>query len=237
MEGKKPEGAGLRYRKKRKTRLAVERAALELVLERGYDGVKVEDICERAEISRKTFFNYYRSKVEAVVGRMDAFPTTERLTEILDEHSSKCYLDVLASVVGTTVGSSMDDHIMELRRRALMAMPQLFFQSRPAIADAQRSVAETLGTYLKAHPERRLLPHRPLSEEVLVGTSATVAIARTNSMLRVCGEDGPTMNDTRRVLAAYLAAGEGTVCTCDEGATAPADVPSARAESTAAQGR
>ena len=35
---------GLRYRKKLKARLAVERAALELVIERGYDGVTVEDM-------------------------------------------------------------------------------------------------------------------------------------------------------------------------------------------------
>ena len=50
---------GLRYRKKLKARLTVERAALELVIERGYDGVTVEDICARAEISKKTFFNYF----------------------------------------------------------------------------------------------------------------------------------------------------------------------------------
>ena len=58
MEQTKPSAEGLRYRKKLKARLSVERAALELVIERGYDGVTVEDICARAEISKKTFFNY-----------------------------------------------------------------------------------------------------------------------------------------------------------------------------------
>ena len=56
---------GLRERKKIKARLAIERAALELVLERGYDGTTVEDICERAEVSKKTFFNYFPSKPTA----------------------------------------------------------------------------------------------------------------------------------------------------------------------------
>ncbi len=70
---------GLRYRKKLKARLAVERAALELVIERGYDGVTVEDICARAEISKKTFFNYFPSKASVIMGRMDAFPDDERL--------------------------------------------------------------------------------------------------------------------------------------------------------------
>ena len=53
MEQTKPSAEGLRYRKKLKARLSVERAALELVIERGYDGVTVEDICARAAISKK----------------------------------------------------------------------------------------------------------------------------------------------------------------------------------------
>ena len=69
-----PTQEGLRYRKKLKARLAVERAALELVLEHGYDAVTVEAICARAEISKKTFFNYFPSKA-AVRGRVEPFPT------------------------------------------------------------------------------------------------------------------------------------------------------------------
>ena len=42
MDGAASEG--LRYRKKLKARLAVERAALELVIEHGFDGVTVEDM-------------------------------------------------------------------------------------------------------------------------------------------------------------------------------------------------
>ena len=68
MEQTKPSAEGLRYRKKLKARLSVERAALELVIERGYDGVTVEDICARAEISKKTFFNYFPSKAAAIMG-------------------------------------------------------------------------------------------------------------------------------------------------------------------------
>ena len=63
MEQTKPSAEGLRYRKKLKARLSVERAALELVIERGYDGVTVEDICARAEISKKTFFKIGRAHV------------------------------------------------------------------------------------------------------------------------------------------------------------------------------
>ena len=109
MEQTKPSAEGLRYRKKLKARLSVERAALELVIERGYDGVTVEDICARAEISKKTFFNYFPSKAAAIMGRLDSFPDDEQLVRILEEHSEACYLDVLVGVVGTGAASGVDE--------------------------------------------------------------------------------------------------------------------------------
>lgn len=59
---------GLREHKKRATRTAIHDAALSLVSDRGIDGVTVEEICERAEVSQRTFFNYYPSKAAAVLG-------------------------------------------------------------------------------------------------------------------------------------------------------------------------
>jgi AcrR family transcriptional regulator len=49
-------------------RAAVERIALDLALEQGYDAVTVEMICDTALISQSTFFNYFGSKDRAVLG-------------------------------------------------------------------------------------------------------------------------------------------------------------------------
>lgn len=59
---------GLRERKRRATRAAIESAAIALVRERGYGGVTVAQICERAEVSQGTFFNYFPTKDAAIVG-------------------------------------------------------------------------------------------------------------------------------------------------------------------------
>ncbi|WP_106400351.1 TetR/AcrR family transcriptional regulator [Actinocorallia populi] len=58
---------GLRERKKAETRQAVYRAALHLIAEHGFDNVTVEAIADVANISRRTFFNYFADKADAVM--------------------------------------------------------------------------------------------------------------------------------------------------------------------------
>lgn len=52
----------LRARKKRETRRRVIAAAKSLLKENGYETTTVEDIAEKAQISRMTFFNYFSGK-------------------------------------------------------------------------------------------------------------------------------------------------------------------------------
>jgi AcrR family transcriptional regulator len=60
-------------------RAAVERVALDLALEHGYDAVTVEMICDAALVSPSTFFNYFGSKDRAVLGPEPAPLDEDRL--------------------------------------------------------------------------------------------------------------------------------------------------------------
>ncbi|WP_127573985.1 TetR/AcrR family transcriptional regulator [Georgenia faecalis] len=63
---------GLRERKKRERRAALIDAAQAIAGERGLPEVTVEAICARADVSPRTFFNYFGSKDEALLA-LDSF--------------------------------------------------------------------------------------------------------------------------------------------------------------------
>src|SRR5262249_21598608 len=58
---------GLRERKKQKTRSAIQREAMRLFQEQGYDATTVEQIAEAAEISQSTFFRYFPTKEDVIL--------------------------------------------------------------------------------------------------------------------------------------------------------------------------
>ncbi len=58
-----------------KTRTAITRHSRELTAEFGFNGFTIEQVCERVGVSRRTFFNYFPSKIDAVFGHdSDAMP-------------------------------------------------------------------------------------------------------------------------------------------------------------------
>jgi AcrR family transcriptional regulator len=63
-----PVARGLRARKRERTVREIRNAALDLFIEKGFEATTVDEIAERAEISRATFFRHFPGKADVVFG-------------------------------------------------------------------------------------------------------------------------------------------------------------------------
>jgi AcrR family transcriptional regulator len=69
---------GLRERQRQETHELIWRMAYELTVEKGAAAVSVQNICDAAGVSSRTFFNHFPSKDEALIPDFPAFPEEAR---------------------------------------------------------------------------------------------------------------------------------------------------------------
>ena len=196
---------GLRDDKKRKARLSIERAALTLILERSFDEVTVEDICAVAEVSKKTFFNYFPTKDAAVLGWTAPTPSREELLDLLETRSDENYLDILVGLLAGRFSPCDDPEVTALRTELFSRMPQCFFQGRKDTFAFQQNIGEAVLDLLLAHPERRLLPDVDTRTEAFLASSCASNVARVRSKLELDAVPGATDQKARALVARYLA--------------------------------
>lgn len=131
----------LRERKKQQTRELIHRAARELVAERGLEETSVAEICAAAQISNRTFFNYYSSKAAAALGLFDLRISPEQRRRFLAADGP--LVDDLCSLVTESFlaagaararrGGPGKSGVVELVRRRPELVPELihgFIESR-----------------------------------------------------------------------------------------------------------
>ncbi len=140
-------------RRKRRTRQAIQKAALELFAERGYRETTINDIAERAEVAPRTVTVHFPAKEELL---LDAEPfTLDSLTQCLSaRRPNESALEALRDWMATTMtevetsASELDGRFWE--RRALRAHiinnePELRGRSRASYYPFERALAEAIG--------------------------------------------------------------------------------------------
>lgn len=116
---------GLRERKKAETRDALASAALRLADELGPDRVTVDEIAAAAGVSPRTFFNYFASKEDAIVGSTES-STSRVVQELLSCPASEAPIDALRAAVhagADHLEADPDDWI--IRHRLVTRYPAL----------------------------------------------------------------------------------------------------------------
>jgi AcrR family transcriptional regulator len=115
---------GLRERKKAETREALRAAAIRLFLEHGPSAVTVNDICEAARVSRRTFFNYFESKEGALLF-WDRQLIDELASRIAARPSHEPPLTALRRAMDDTMPSLAAQTGWPARKKLLTAYPEL----------------------------------------------------------------------------------------------------------------
>jgi TetR/AcrR family transcriptional regulator, regulator of mycofactocin system len=110
---------GLREQKKALTRATIEATALERFLAEGYEPVRLEDLCAECLVSTRTFFRYFTSKEDLVLGRLRSH--LDLATELFTRRPADApLLESLRAVITEAVADYAVDPQRELARLRLV---------------------------------------------------------------------------------------------------------------------
>ncbi|MFG3708972.1 TetR family transcriptional regulator [Micromonospora sp. NPDC047670] len=189
---------GRRDRRKRRTRAALTEAALRLVAERGLAQVTVEEISEAAEVSPRTFFNYFACKDDALVGDHsgDAARLVARLAAVPPEvpvlTALRTALDELIDEVRT------ERELWRLRLEVVTRNPALLPRLVAGNAEAERAIVEVVAARVGVDPGHGY----PALVAAVAGAAWRTAMTRWATQ-----PDGPELADLTDEAFAALAAG------------------------------
>ncbi|KQS14395.1 TetR family transcriptional regulator [Curtobacterium sp. MCLR17_007] len=129
---------GLRERKRRATRLAIQQAALRIAIEDGLAAVTVDEVSRRADISPRTFFNYFPSKEQAILGDDPTLPDDQALDAfVAGGPTGELLGDVGALLVHSARELIEERGLITERQQVLRANPELFSQRMASMKEFQ----------------------------------------------------------------------------------------------------
>lgn len=181
---------GLRERKKRAAHLAMETAAVDIAYDEGVAAVTVERVCQRAKVSRSTFFNYFSKLEEAIFGK--ALEYDPAITEpILTRHHDD--LVVASSLIVMTTVRGRPDDMLTRRRYALFTRESGTTTTVSLSAHESRErLVTVIAAWLDEHPQDRRLPGEDAIDEARVTVGLSIVLGdEVLRQVRGLGEDVP----------------------------------------------
>ena len=166
---------GLRERKKADTRRRLVVAARELALARGADAVTVDDVARAADVSVRTFFNYFCSKDDALVG-IDPAAHTRLRERILGHRRSESPSRILLAALTPDATDDETVYLWALRTQLAHQSPALRARHLLAVHE----LAVTAATALR---ERLDVPADDPTPDVVAGAVLAAVVAATDHAL------------------------------------------------------
>jgi AcrR family transcriptional regulator len=142
---------GLRERKKAECRREISDTARALVAERGLAGVTVDEIAAKAGVSPRTFFNYFASKEEAVVG-VDPAVIAEKAEDLRRRPADESPVEALRAVLAEWVDPERTMPSRRLRNEIVGRHPELVPRHLAVMAEIQAALAVALAERMGTDP-------------------------------------------------------------------------------------
>ncbi|MFG3505912.1 TetR/AcrR family transcriptional regulator [Streptomyces sp. NPDC047821] len=196
-----PAPTGLRERKKRRTRDALLRAALELFTTQGYERTTVDEIVDAVDVSQRTFFRYFASK-EDVAFAVQQMVESRFAVALSERPAHEAPLEAMRNAV-LCAWDTIGEAIMEVVPVELYLRTFQMIESTPALLavhlrrsiemeeNIARLIAEREGLDVDADPRPR------------VAVAAFSGVMRVTGQLWGRGEDA-SLEAIRALTETYL---------------------------------
>jgi AcrR family transcriptional regulator len=168
----------IRERTRRLAQTELTVVAQDLFLENGYEGTTVDQIAAAAGMSKRTFFRYFASKDDLVIGKYDLFG--DRIAEALDARpADEPVWDSLRRVFDLTLDYVQDDHA-RARNDAMERIVRSSAQLNARYLEKMQRVQEILvGRVAARLPNEAMDPTDPRPAAIVGAAFACMTAART----------------------------------------------------------
>lgn len=165
---------GLRERKRVATRRAIQIAAIGLVKKHGLERLTVDEIAAVADISPRTFFNYFPTKEAALIGDTPSLPSDEVVTAFVEGSETDDLFAGLVRLFTAAIELAAEDReLSQLRRSVLKSNPNLFAMRILTMhefqADVQGVIARRLSRENPQLSDAEVASRASLTTHVAVG--------------------------------------------------------------------
>jgi AcrR family transcriptional regulator len=157
---------GLRERKRAETRAQLERAAVAIALRDGVDGATIDAISAEANVSPRTFFNYFDSKEDAIMGVRDPQLDPDRVAAFATARAGQPTLEAVVGVFFDVYETMAPDFALHKDRKAIM-------HSNPAVISRQMEHMSRVSELLVAAVGNVLDTEDPEIAEVALGIASS----------------------------------------------------------------